>query len=99
MEKILNSEYKINDEINKIDVNRVTDMLKEAYWSKGIGIDEVKKGITNSALIVTAYTLRDIPVGFSRVISDKTRFAYILDVYVDKSHRKKGIGQGMIDFI
>jgi GNAT superfamily N-acetyltransferase len=33
------------------------------------------------------------------VISDKTRFAYILDVYMDEKYRRKGIGQAMIKFI
>jgi GNAT superfamily N-acetyltransferase len=33
------------------------------------------------------------------VISDKTRFAYILDVYVDEKFRRKGIGQFLINSI
>ncbi len=99
MEIKLNSGYIIGDEIKKMDFERITEMLKEAYWSKGIGREEVVKGAENSALVVGAFTQEGLQTGYSRVISDKIRFAYILDVYVDEKHREKGIGKGMIDFI
>jgi len=99
METILNSKFKIADGFKKMDFAKITTMLKEAYWSKGIGIDEVKEGANNSALVVGAFTREGTQVGYARVISDKSRFAYILDVYVDENFRKRGIGQAMIKFI
>lgn len=95
----MKSNIKIIDDIQKIDFVKVTQMLKDAWWSKGIDINEVKQGVDNSALVVGVFTPEGIQVGYSRVISDKTRFAYILDVYVDKNARKQGIGQAMIKFI
>jgi GNAT superfamily N-acetyltransferase len=50
-------------------------------------------------LIVGAFTREGLQVGYARVISDKTRFAYILDVYVDENHRRKKIGQNMIKYM
>lgn len=38
-------------------------------------------------------------IGYARAISDKTRFAYIPDVYIDENYRKKGLGQKMINYI
>jgi GNAT superfamily N-acetyltransferase len=81
-----------------MDFGKVTDMLAEAFWSTGIKIDEVKKGAANSALLIGVF-YADEQIGYARVISDKTRFAYILDVFVDKRFRKKGIGQLMINNI
>jgi GNAT superfamily N-acetyltransferase len=89
-------EYSISDSIDRIDFVQVTNMLKNAFWSTGIGIDKVRKGALNSALVLAAYHKHDSLVGYSRVISDKTRFAYILDVYVDEAHRKKGIARAMV---
>ena len=40
----LESKFKIIDNIKKMDFARVTEMLKDAYWSNGIGIEEVKQG-------------------------------------------------------
>ena len=81
-----------------MDFGKVTDILAEAFWSTGIKIDEVKKGAANSALLIGVF-YADEQIGYARVISDKTRFAYILDVFVDKRFRKKGIGQLMINNI
>lgn len=99
MKVILDSKFEIVDGIKKMDFAKITAMLEEAYWSKGIGIDEVKQGANNSTLVVGAFTKEGTQVGYARVISDKFRFAYILDVYVDEHFRKKGIGQAMIKFI
>ena len=77
---------------------KVTEMLSQAFWSKDIKIDEVKQGAKNSALIVGAFHNNE-QIGYARVISDKTRFAYILDVFVDEKYRHNGIGQLMINKI
>ena len=56
---------------------------------------EVRRGAENSALVVGAF-LGGEQVGYARAISDRTRFAYILDVYVDERFRRRGIGQTMV---
>ena len=61
--------------------------------------NEVIQGARNSALLVGAFTADNKQIGYARVISDGTRFAYILDVIVDEKYRKQGIGQAMIRFI
>ncbi len=83
---------------DNMDFAKITDMLSKAYWSIGIKIDEVKKGAANSALVMGVF-FKGEQVGYARVISDKTRFAYILDVFVDENYRKKGVGQLMINSI
>lgn len=78
-----------------MDFSKVTEMLSKAFWSIGIKVDEVKKGALNSAVVVGAFC-DNVQVGYARVVSDRTRFAYILDVYVDEHYRKKSIGQSMM---
>lgn len=89
----------IKDGFEKMDFEKVTEMLSNAFWCKGIKIDEVIKGAENSALVVGIFTDNKNQIGYARVISDKTRFAYILDVYVDENFRRNGIGQKMINYI
>lgn len=91
-------DYIIDDSLIRIDFLQVQDMVKEAYWSKNISLEEIKKGAGNSALVLGTYNKTGQQVGYLRVISDKTRFAYILDVYVHALHRKQGIGQAMVRF-
>ncbi len=73
-------------------------MLAETYWSPGITKNEIEKGIRNSALVVGAYDTSGRQVGFCRVISDRTRFAYLLDVVIAPDARHNGIGQAMVRF-
>lgn len=89
----------ILDGFEKMDFDKVTNMLANEFWTPGISIEEVKKGAQNSALVIGAFIDPQTQVGYARVISDKTRFAYVLDVVVDPEYRRRGIGQKMIDSI
>jgi predicted GNAT family N-acyltransferase len=81
-----------------MNFEKVTAMLSKTYWSPEIRIEEIIKAAQNSALVVGVF-FNTIQIGYSRVISDKTRFAYICDVIVDKDFRKNGAGQLMISSI
>jgi ribosomal protein S18 acetylase RimI-like enzyme len=93
------TEYSIKSGFDAMDFDKVTDMLKNAFWCVGIKKAEVVQGAGNSALLVGAFTPENKQIGYSRVISDKTRFAYILDVIVDENYRRQGIGQAMMKHI
>lgn len=89
----------IKDGIDEMNLEKITEMLSKAYWSPGIKLDEVKKGALNSTLVVGVFLQDRTQIGYARVISDRTRFAYILDVYVDENYRKMGIGQKIMKHI
>jgi GNAT superfamily N-acetyltransferase len=94
-----NLDYTLKDGFEKMNFDRVTEMLSNSYWVSGIKLDEVLKSAANSALLVGAFTKDSIQIGYARVISDKSRFAYILDVYVEENYRRAGIGQAMMKYI
>jgi len=88
--------YSLRFGFQEMDFEKVTCMLKDAIWCAGIKKDEVIRGAENSALLAGAFNEENEQIGYSRVISDKTRFAYLLDVIVDERFRKQGIGQSMV---
>ena len=88
----------ILDGMDNMDFQRVTDMLAKASWCPGISRKEVEQGAANSALVVGAF-FAGAQIGYSRVISDKTRFAYLSDVYVNEAYRGHGIGPMMVEYI
>jgi len=92
------TKYTITYGYEYMDFFKVTEMLTVSYWSPGIKMDEVKRGAANSALVMGVFNSTE-QIGYARVISDKTRYAYILDVMVDERYRKQGIGQMMIKTI
>jgi GNAT superfamily N-acetyltransferase len=93
------TEYSLKDGYEQMDFEKITRMLKDVWWSPGIKKSEILQGAQNSALLVGAFNRENEQIGYSRVISDKTRFAYIMDVIVDERYRKQGIGQAMIAYI
>lgn len=90
--------YQLSDDLSRIDFKKVTEWLSGAYWSLGIKQDEVEKGARNSSLVIGVYAPDGTQVGYARLASDKTRFAYVMDVFVEPSHRKKGIAGAIIRF-
>ena len=76
--------------------DEVTGLLSNAYWSVGIGRGEVEKCAANSAFVIGAFIAEGKQVGYARVVSDKTKFAYLADVIVDEAYRKRGIASGMV---
>jgi ribosomal protein S18 acetylase RimI-like enzyme len=95
MKNIDIAECSLRDTLAEMDFDRVTAMLAKAFWCEGIGKEEVLKGARNSALVVGVF-FGNLQIGYARVISDKTRFAYLLDVIVDEEYRYNGVGQYMV---
>jgi ribosomal protein S18 acetylase RimI-like enzyme len=88
----------ISSERDMLQIENIHGMLSKVYWSPGITKNEILKGINNSSLSVGAYAGNGSQIGFLRVVSDKVRFAYIMDVVVNDNFRRQGIGQRMMNF-
>lgn len=89
--------YYISSDHRKLNVERVWSLLKDCFWSKNIPIAHVEKFIRHS-LCFGAYQVEgDQLVGFGRVISDFTTYAYVCDVVVEEAHRHQGLATGMLD--
>jgi ribosomal protein S18 acetylase RimI-like enzyme len=93
---IMNTEFSSDPERLRLD--EIHGMLAKTYWSPGITKNEIAAGIRNSALVVGAYAGNGRQVGFCRVISDKTRFAYLADVIIAEDCRHRGVAQAMVRY-
>ncbi|HKP94141.1 MAG TPA: GNAT family N-acetyltransferase [Fibrobacteria bacterium] len=89
--------YEFDDDLGRLDYAVLEAWLSKTYWSPGIKAAEIEKGAVNSTLVLGCY-LEGRQVGYMRLVSDKTRFAFIMDVYVAEEHRGKGIAGNMVRF-
>ncbi len=89
--------YEIDEARERLDFPRVQTWLTTAYWSEGIGQAQIERAAAHSSLVVGAY-LDDTQAGYLRVVSDRTTFAYICDVFVDSAHRGRGLAKAMVAF-
>ncbi|MFL5762517.1 MAG: GNAT family N-acetyltransferase [Bacteroidia bacterium] len=89
--------YLISTDPSKIDIAAVHAYLSRSYWSEDIPIEVVKRSIENS-LCFAVYNGEKL-IGFARVISDYTTFAYLADVYILEEERGKGLSKWLMECI
>lgn len=95
----MNDGYVISTDKAKLDVPLIHDFLsKTSYWAKGRTIEAVQKTIENS-LCFGIYDKDDRLAGFARVVTDFVVFAHLLDVFVLEEHRKRGLGERLINHV
>ena len=90
--------YTITTDKDLMVVSDVHRWLSEdAYWSKGIPLEVVKTAFDHSFCVGVIYDARQ--VGFARLVTDYSSFAYLADVYVEEAHRGKGLSTAMLDML
>lgn len=82
---------------SKLNLNYIHQFLTNSYWAKGIPIDLVGQSIKN-ALCFGIYE-DNKQIGFARVITDYTTFAYLADVFVDEAYRGRDLSKTLMTFI
>jgi len=90
-------EHILDDDLQRFDFDRCHAWLTGTYWTPGITRTEVERSFTRSALVIGAYQ-GDRQDACLRVVSDLTRFAYIMDVFVDAAQRGRGLGTALVRF-
>ena len=81
----------------RLDRDAIHEFLRGSYWARGIPRALVDRAIDNS-LCFGLYD-GDRLVGFARVITDFTTFAYLSDVFVLESHRGRGLGTWFMESV
>lgn len=95
-------DFLISTEPGKIDVDMVHHYLAhESYWAPGIARQSVKRALRYSLCfgVYDCSGTDDIQIGFARVITDYSSFAYLADVFILSRHRRQGLGKWLISCI
>ena len=88
--------YLLSTDKTLLQVDCIHSFLSnESYWAKDIPKNSIEKGIANS-LCFGVYLDKE-QVGFARVISDYSTFAYLCDVFIVKEHRGKGLSKWLME--
>lgn len=88
--------YRISTDPSLVDVDVVHRFLsEESYWAVGQARDVVERSIEHSPLVVGAYR-EGRQVGFARMVTDLTTFAWLCDVFVLDEARGSGVGVAMV---
>lgn len=89
-------DYVIRTELSDMDFDRIHPWLStDAYWALGRTRDNVETAARNS-LNFGVFTAGGEQVAYARVLTDRANFAWLCDVYVDRDHRGRGVGQRLL---
>jgi GNAT superfamily N-acetyltransferase len=90
--------YTISNDPARLDVDAIHAYLTTSYWATGIPRGTVAQSLLHS-LGFGLYAPDGAQVGFARVISDWTTYAYFCDVYVLEAHRGHGLGVWLMETV
>lgn len=84
-------DYLLSSDPNRLDVAWIHHQLAEnSYWAKGQPLAQTLRALAGS--LCFGIYLRGGQVGFGRLITDYSRFAYLSDVIIDPAQRGHGLG-------
>lgn len=89
--------YLVSTEKALLDLRVIHGFLNTSYWAAGVTKEVVERSIENS-LPFGLHKGGD-QIGFARVITDCTTFAYLADVFVLEPHRGRGLGKWLIEVV
>ncbi|SAK46045.1 N-acetyltransferase GCN5 [Caballeronia glebae] len=91
-------DYRLSTDIDEFDFDVVHRYLSEvAYWSPGIAREKVERAARHS-LTFGLFRGR-AQIGYARMITDTTTFAYLADVFVLPEHQGAGLGKWMMQCV
>ena len=96
--EVTKSTFLISTNPNLLDISAIHQYLsQESYWAQNIPLATVEKSIKYS-LCFGVYD-GTTQVGFARVITDYTAFAYLCDLFIVEPYRKRGLSKWLMETI
>lgn len=91
--------YEISTDKSKLDIEAIQDYLcNRSYWGQGRTVETVRKSI-DSSVCYGMYDKENHFVGFARVVTDFTVFAYLMDLFILETYRSRGLGKMLVAHI
>ena len=91
-------DFFISTSIDKLQIDVIHDYLSNvSYWAKDIPKHLVERSIENS--ISFGLYFQEQQIGFCRVVSDLTTFAYLADVFVLEEFRGQGLSKWLMEVV
>jgi GNAT superfamily N-acetyltransferase len=91
-------EYRISCDREQLDLQLIHEYLsRRSYWAQGRSFEQVQRSINNS-LNFGVFSGNE-QLGFARVVTDYTTFAWLADVFILEPYRGRGLSKWLIEVI
>lgn len=93
------NEYKITEQLNHSQIKQLHNLCQQMWWCKDRTMDELFILLKNCLSIAIVEVASNNLVGYTRVLTDEIKYAYIFDVMTAQQHRNKGLGKMLMEAI
>lgn len=94
----MDDDYEIDTDPARLDFDVVHSYLaNESYWASGVEREKVERAAANSLCFGVYH--RGEQVGYARVVTDRTAFSWLADVFVLPAHQGRGVGRKLMDAV
>ena len=91
----LNNGIYFSSETDDMDLQMIYNFVKNSYWGKGRSVEEQHIALQNSINFGLFHENKQI--AYTRVMTDRVFFAYLLDFFVIESYRGQGLGKRLME--
>jgi GNAT superfamily N-acetyltransferase len=87
--------FRISTDLTELDIALIHRFLsEESHWAKGVTVELVRKSLSHS--LCFGGFVGASQVAFARVVTDYSRLAYVMDVFVAATHRGNGYSKALM---
>lgn len=91
-------EFAISTDKSRLQIEVIHCFLsEESYWAKGRTLEQTRRAIENSLCFGVFHGEKQI--GFARVVTDYSTFAYLGDVFILGEFRGRGLSKWLMETI
>ena len=89
--------FTISDDVSRLNIDAICDFLSRAYWADKRPRRLIERSIKHSLNFGVYDGERQI--GFARVVTDHSTFAYLCDVFIREEYRGHSLGKWMMECV
>lgn len=86
--------YLLSFDKDRLQLNQIEAFMRQCYWANERGLETIQHSIQNSECIGIYH--QGEQVAFARLVTDRTTFAWLCDVFVDGGSRGHGLGKWLV---
>ncbi len=91
--------YFIDTNTSLFDIPLIHRYLSQSsYWARGRSLETTEKSIRHS-LSFGVSSPEGKQIGFGRVVTDYSTFAWLCDVFILEQHRGRGLGKRLVEAV
>lgn len=91
-------DHTVSDDRDRLQIEVIHGFLTNSYWVRGISEERMRRVIQNSNLCFGLYE-GEAQIGFARIVTDFTRFAWLSDVFVLPEKQGHGLGTWLVQCV